>query len=93
MRSSPLRRLAVVSAARLLLGCAIAVWALCQPALAEDSEAGTDGNFVMTGGGRLIEVQMSAEGATFSREEMATLLDLADAGAKALVEAQKAAVA
>ena len=29
--------------------------------------AGTDGNFVMTGGGRLIEVQMSAEGATFSK--------------------------
>jgi hypothetical protein len=35
---------------------------------AEDSEAGTDGNFVMTGAGRLIEVQMSAEGATFSRD-------------------------
>ena len=33
---------------------------------AEDSEAGTDGNFIMTGAGRLIEVQMSAEGATLS---------------------------
>ena len=60
---------------------------------AEDSEAGTDGNFVMTGGGRLIEVQMSAEGAAFSREQMGELLDLAEAGKNMLVAAQKAAVA
>lgn len=60
---------------------------------AEDSEAGTDGNFVMTGAGRLIEVQMSAEGATFSREEMGKLLDLAEGGVAALVAAQKAALA
>jgi len=59
---------------------------------AEDSEAGTDGNFVMTGTGRLIEVQMSAEGATFSRDEMGALLDLADAGVAELVAAQKAAL-
>lgn len=60
---------------------------------AEDSEAGTDGNFVMTGSGRLIEVQMSAEGATFSRQEMGQLLDLADTGMADLVAAQKAALA
>jgi len=59
----------------------------------EDSEAGVDGNFVMTGGGRLIEVQMSAEGATFSREQMDKLLALADKGVAELVAAQKAAVA
>lgn len=59
---------------------------------AEDSVAGTDGNFVMTGRGRLIEVQMSAEGATFSRAEMAELLDLAEAGGAALVAAQKGAL-
>ena len=59
---------------------------------AEDSEAGTDGNFVMTGAGQLIEVQMSAEGATFSRDQMAALLDLAEAGAAELVAAQKAAI-
>ena len=58
----------------------------------EDSEAGVDGNFVMTGSGQLIEVQMSAEGSTFSREEMAQLLDLADKGVAELVAAQKAAV-
>ncbi|WP_372801711.1 ribonuclease PH [Paracoccus seriniphilus] len=57
---------------------------------AEDSEAGTDGNFVLTGSGKLIEVQMSAEGATFSRDEMNQLLDLADAGMAELVAAQKA---
>lgn len=60
---------------------------------AEDSAAGTDGNFVLTGRKRLIEVQMSAEGSTFSREEMIQLLDLAEAGADALIAAQKAAVA
>ncbi|QGY00138.1 ribonuclease PH [Roseovarius faecimaris] len=46
----------------------------------EDSEAGTDGNFIMTQSGRLIEVQMSAEGSTFSRDQMNTLLDLAEKG-------------
>ncbi|MFD1913655.1 ribonuclease PH [Halodurantibacterium flavum] len=59
---------------------------------AEDSEAGTDGNFIMTGAGRLIEVQMSAEGATFSRDQMTELLDLAEAGVAELVAAQKAAL-
>ncbi len=59
---------------------------------AEDSVAGTDGNFVMTGRGRLIEVQMSAEGATFSREEMGSLLDLAEGASQVLVAAQRAAV-
>ena len=60
---------------------------------AEDSEAGADGNFVMTGAGRLIEVQMSAEGATFTRDEMDALVDLASAGVAQLVLAQKAALA
>ncbi len=60
---------------------------------AEDSEAGVDGNFIMTGRGKLVEVQMSAEGATFSRDQMNQLLDLAEAGIAQLVEAQKAALA
>ena len=59
----------------------------------EDSEAGVDGNFVMTGGGQLIEVQMSAEGSTFSRDQMGELLDLANIGVAELVAAQNAAVA
>lgn len=58
----------------------------------EDSEAGVDGNFVMTGSGQLIEVQMSAEGSTFSRDEMISLLNLAEQGVNGLVAAQLAAV-
>ena len=58
----------------------------------EDSNAGTDGNFIMTGSGRMIEVQMSAEGATFSRDDMNALLDHAETGAGLLVAAQKAAL-
>ncbi|MGR3455331.1 ribonuclease PH [Pseudooceanicola sp.] len=57
----------------------------------EDSEAGVDGNFIMTGSGRLIEVQMSAEGATYSRDQMNQLLDLAEKGVGELVAAQKEA--
>ncbi len=58
----------------------------------EDSAAGTDGNFVITGAGRLVEVQISAEGAAFSRDEMTRLLDLAESGIAALVQGQKAAL-
>jgi ribonuclease PH len=58
----------------------------------EDSAAGTDGNFVLTGAGRLVEVQMSAEGAAFSRAEMTALLDLAEEGTARLIAAQKAAL-
>lgn len=58
----------------------------------EDSEAGVDGNFVMTGGGQMIEVQMSAEGATYSRAQMDALLTLAEAGVADLVAAQNAAI-
>tara|TARA_R110002073_G_scaffold237799_1_gene398860 strand:+ start:437 stop:1120 length:684 start_codon:yes stop_codon:yes gene_type:complete len=57
----------------------------------EDSEAGTDGNFVMTGAGQLIELQASAEGATFSKDQFAELMALADKGVAELVAAQKSA--
>jgi ribonuclease PH len=60
---------------------------------AEDSVAGTDANFVMTGRGGLVEVQGSAEGATFSRAELGALMDLAEAAISQLVAAQKEAVA
>ena len=59
----------------------------------EDSEAGVDGNFIMTGSGKLIEVQMSAEGSTYSRDQMNQLMDLAEKGVAELVEKQKAATA
>lgn len=57
----------------------------------EDSEAGVDGNFIMTGSKQLIEVQMSAEGATYNRDQMNQLMDLAEKGVSELVSAQKAA--
>ena len=58
----------------------------------EDSEAGVDGNFVLLGNGQMIEVQMSAEGSTYSRDQMNGLLDLAEKGIGELMAAQKAAV-
>ena len=58
----------------------------------EDSEAGVDGNFVMAGSSKLIEVQMSAEGSTYSRDQMNLLMDLAEKGAAELSAAQLAAV-
>ena len=58
----------------------------------EDSEAGVDGNFIMLGNGQMIEVQMSAEGATYSRDQMNKLIDLAELGVGQLVAKQLAAV-
>ncbi|MCE0506292.1 ribonuclease PH [Roseivivax sp. GX 12232] len=58
----------------------------------EDSEAGVDGNFIMRGDGQLIEIQMSAEGAVFSRDQMNGLVDLAEKGVGELVTAQLEAV-
>ena len=47
---------------------------------AEDSEADTDANFVMTGDGRIIEVQGTAEKTPFSQDEFLALLALARKG-------------
>ncbi|MBZ8117912.1 ribonuclease PH [Roseovarius sp. LXJ103] len=58
----------------------------------EDSEAGVDGNFIMTASHRLIEVQMSAEGSTFSRDQMNKLMDLAEKGVGELAALQREAV-
>ncbi|CAI07416.1 Ribonuclease PH [Aromatoleum aromaticum EbN1] len=59
---------------------------------AEDSGCDTDMNVVMTGAGGFVEVQGTAEGATFSRAELNALLELAESGIRRLVEAQKAAI-
>ncbi len=58
----------------------------------EDSDCDTDMNVVMTGSGGLIEVQGTAEGATYSRAELNAMLDLADSGIAQLIAAQKAAL-
>jgi ribonuclease PH len=60
---------------------------------AEDSEAETDANFVMTGDGRIIEVQGTAEKTPFSQDEFLTLMALARKGVARLVDLQKMAVA
>ncbi len=59
----------------------------------EDSVAHTDGNFVITGSGGLVEVQATAEGAVFSEEELTKLLGLARLGVTQLVDLQKQAIA
>jgi ribonuclease PH len=59
---------------------------------AEDSEADTDANFVMTGNGNIIEVQGTAEKEPFSEEQLLALLALARQGVKKLVDLQKMAV-
>jgi len=58
---------------------------------AEDSEAETDANFVMTGDGRIIEVQGTAEKAPFSEAEFLALMALARKGIARLVDLQKMA--
>jgi ribonuclease PH len=59
---------------------------------AEDSDADTDANFVMTGDGRIVEVQGTAEKEPFSEEQLLTLLALARKGVSKLVDLQKMAV-
>jgi ribonuclease PH len=59
---------------------------------AEDSAAETDANFVMTGDGKIIEVQGTAEKEPFSEEELISLLALARKGVAKLVDLQKLAV-
>ena len=54
----------------------------------EDSQCDTDMNVLMTGTGHFIEIQGTAEGQAFSRQEMNTLLDLAQSGIESLVVAQ-----
>jgi ribonuclease PH len=58
----------------------------------EDSQCDTDMNVVMTGDGGFVEIQGTAEGEPFSRDEMNTLLDLAQSGIAQLVQKQKAAL-
>ena len=58
----------------------------------EDAACDTDMNVVMTGGGGFVEVQGTAEGAAFSRDEMGALLGLADQGIRALIAAQRRAL-
>jgi ribonuclease PH len=59
---------------------------------AEDSQAETDANFVMTGSGGIVEIQGTAEGKPFSEDEFTGLLSLARGGIVRLIDLQKMAV-
>lgn len=59
----------------------------------EDSSCDTDMNVVMTGAGHYVEVQGTAEGAPFSRDQMGDLLALAEKGIRELMQAQQQALA
>jgi ribonuclease PH len=59
---------------------------------AEDSEAETDANFVMTGTGNIVEIQGTAEKTPFTEEQFLALLALARRGIGKLVDLQKMAV-
>jgi ribonuclease PH len=58
----------------------------------EDSNAETDMNVVMNGAGHFIEVQGTAEGHAFRRDEMNQMLDLAESGINQLMQAQRNAL-
>ena len=60
---------------------------------AEDSACDTDMNVVMTGAGHFVEVQGTAEGLPFTREEMNALLALAEKGITELIALQRQALA
>ena len=59
----------------------------------EDKNATVDANIVMTGTGKFVEVQSSGEEATFTRDELNTLLDLGAKGIAEINELQNAAIA
>ena len=59
----------------------------------EDSDCDTDMNVVMTGSGGIVEIQGTAEGEPFSREQMNQLVDMAEAGIKELIARQKQVLA
>lgn len=59
----------------------------------EDSTADVDMNVVMNEAGEMIEVQGTAEGASFSRAQLSAMMDLAEGGIKTLIAAQRRAVA
>jgi ribonuclease PH len=58
----------------------------------EDSSAEVDVNVVMSGDGRLIEVQATAEGERFARDQLDEMLDLAESGIAQIMDAQREAV-
>jgi len=87
LREDPLREEVAAVSAGLVDG-----EALLDLAYSEDSRAEVDFNVVMTGSRSLVELQGTAEGDPFSREELDRLVDLATSGIERLVEVQRSAL-
>ncbi len=87
LREDPLREEVAAVSAGLVGG-----EALLDLAYSEDSRAEVDFNVVMTGSGSLVELQGTAEGDPFSREELDRLVDLASSGIERLVQIQRTAL-
>jgi ribonuclease PH len=66
---------------------------VCDLGYAEDSQADVDMNLVMTGDGKFIEVQGSAEGAAFDRGELESMLEMGAAAIRRIFEVQRTALA
>ncbi|MBV8728647.1 MAG: ribonuclease PH [Acidobacteriia bacterium] len=84
VKSMPLRDYVAATSVGLVGG--VPMLDLCYE---EDSQAGVDMNVVMTGAGRFIEVQATAEHTPFDDAQMGTLIGLARAGIGRLIEMQK----
>jgi ribonuclease PH len=87
VKSMPLRDCVAATSVGLVNG--VPMLDLCYE---EDSQAGVDMNVVMTGSGRFVEVQATAEHTAFDDEQMATLIGLARGGIRSLIEMQKQAI-
>jgi ribonuclease PH len=87
LKSMPLRDSVAATSVGLVRG--VAMLDLCYE---EDSQADVDMNVVMTGAGKFVEVQATAEHSAFDDDQMARLIALARAGIGQLIEIQKKAV-
>jgi len=58
----------------------------------EDSSCDTDMNIVMTGKGKFVEIQGTAEGNAFSKKEMGDLIDIAESGIQRIIQTQNQAL-
>jgi ribonuclease PH len=90
------KKLATDPLRHLIAAVSVGVWR-GQPVVdldyAEDSTADSDVNVVMSEDGGLIEVQGTAEGATFDRSALTAMLDLAQGAGAQIIAAQRAALA
>lgn len=88
LKTNPLKQLVAATSVGIVEGTA-----LLDLVYEEDSQAEVDMNVVMTEDGGLVEVQATAERGVFQRSRMLEMMDLAEAGIKELLAAQRTAIA